>query len=166
MAIYPHKESLTPNLCDDFKADLEKLALDKHKNEYEKQAIQFLLDTKTCLQIFNNGTKTGEHGTSYKYTIRIGKAYQRGESFELTDGFCGSINDYENKKNLTAYGVLAYFSMYAYDNRWFSPDDVYDEFGEMKPSQAKAIFDEQQNTRKILSFLYTENELEQLSEIK
>lgn len=167
MSHYPHKESATTNLCEDYKADLEKAALREAQanSEYQAQAIKFLLDTGTRLEIFKTGSHESDIGLQDVYTIRIGNAYKK-ESFELTDCFKNSVNATSKGNKLTPYDVLAYFSIYAHGDNFYSPDDVYESYGEMKPSQAKAIFEEQQNTRKILNMLYTEKQLEALSEIQ
>lgn len=166
--LYPHNESQTPNLCEDYKNYLESEAKNNaaKNSEYEKQAIDFLLNTKTYLSVIKTRTIRDEIGNRDVYMIRIGRAYNRDENYELTDQFKGSVNDCQNGKFLTAYDVLAYFSMYCHDSGLYDTDDVYQEYGEMKPSQAQAIFDEYQKTRKVLSYLFSDDQLEQLSEIQ
>lgn len=157
--IYPHNEAKYLYLKASYREELEAAALKKVANrEYQSQAIQFLIDTGTYLDVACLYTEDRRD----VYCVKIGKP---GREYVLFQDFKQSIYATEKHERLTAYDVLAYVSMYTH-RVYDTADDVYDSFGDMSPSKCQAVLDEQNRCHRILSALYTQEQLVQLSEIQ
>jgi hypothetical protein len=119
-------------------------------NDYELQARRFLTKFNLTLEAKRQGIKcppwgdckkTGKHihGDGYLITIKRTGADAHNDmrtgliSFE----FWNSLHAVETGESPTSYDVLACISNDI--NMPVSPDEIYDEFGGMKPSQAIAI---------------------------
>lgn len=138
-------------------------------DEYIKQAKKFLKNTNTKLNIefdsfgFMNWDEK-KHTSQRRAIFKCNLVNVNGQyMFEYGDSI---HNTYKNNEDLephkvqkpSAYDVLSCLSVGHYE----SPDDVYEMFGEMKPSQAIAIYEED----RALQNLFTELQLEELSEIQ
>lgn len=132
--------------------------------EYQMQALNWLKRNGVSLLITKTGTESGSHGKcdTYSVTIRVNKS--ESSSREILPKFYNSVVDSEKFIFLDAYSVLAYISMYVYSD-YETVDDVYDELGEVKPSQAIAIFEEFNRINRYLHKYFTPDQLEALSEI-
>jgi len=100
--------------------------------------------------------ENGIHGEKYRVKIRR----TTGSRQSITFPFWNSQAAMENGEELTDYDVLACLSSEA--NMPTDPDQVVEELGEMKPSQAIASA----NFAKRLQAFFTERELEALSRIQ
>lgn len=131
-------------------------------DEYEEQANKFLKDFGLKLKAVHKGDMCPPwkspcdhmHGDRHEVTI------SRADGKSITFDFWNSVADVEEGKTLTNYSVLACISSDAQGPT--NPDEVYEEFGDMKPSQAIAI---SEFAKKLQAF-FTEKEIEALSEIQ
>ena len=131
-------------------------------DEYNKQAQAFLdtFGVKLKVDMRNdkcppwNHTGGCQHGDHYRVTLR--KADKRSLSFD----FWGSIVDMQNHKDPTAYAVLTCLGIDVQAPT--DPDEVAEEFGDMKPSEAIAIA---KFARRLQRF-FSEEEVQELSEIQ
>jgi hypothetical protein len=129
--------------------------------EYEKQAQEFLTKYNLTLKAAFKGDKRPPwddnkhiHGDRYRVTIK------RQDRKSISFDFWNSFNDSQNSKRPTSYDVLACISSDAYMPT--TPDEVVEELGDMKPSQAIATA---KLAKKLQSF-FTESELTDLAEIQ
>ena len=129
-------------------------------NEYEQQAQAFLTKYGLTLKATVSDTKrptftkAGEdHGRHYHVTIA------RADHHAIRFDFWGSIADRDTGKPTGAYDILSCLS--ADVRAPTDPDEVADEFGDMKPSQAVRIA----NFAKRLQAFFTAPEIDDLSEI-
>lgn len=134
-------------------------------NEYETQAKNFLV--KHGLLFTANmrnekspvwGREGEEHGDHY--VVMLTRLRPNGQPMSLSFDFWNSINAREKGEELTAYAVLAAISSDAHCST--DPDEIAEEFGDIKPSQAIAIAD----FAKRLQAFFTEDELADLAEIQ
>ncbi len=129
--------------------------------DYEAQAKRFLDKFNLSLKVAFKGDKCPPwddarhiHGDRYRVTIK--RQDRRSISFD----FWNSLNDKQNGERPTAYDILAAISSDA--TMPTDPDQVVEEMGEMKPSQAIAVA----KFAKKLQAYFTEEELEKLAEIQ
>lgn len=101
-----------------------------------------------------------ERGQRHKYKITLRKGEPGVDCQELSFPFWDSIANFGVGKQPTAYDVLACISLDALSPT--DPDEVVDEFGEMKPSQAIAVAE----FAKKLQAFFTRDELKALGEIQ
>ena len=140
--------------------------------DYEMQAEQFLKRYNLTLQIRRGPDKcppwddnSHTHGDQHLVTIRSAPA-RRGRNPEnpgamsVSFPFWNSLNDKASGKNPSDYNILACVSSDAHSPT--DPDEVADEFGEIKPSTAFAVAER----AKELQAFFTEQELDALAEIQ
>ena len=128
---------------------------------YEQQARDFLGAFGLTLNIAFKGDKcppweilcNASHGDRYRVTLR------RKDSKSISFDFWNSWKDSHEGKRPTAYDVLACISSDAYAPT--DPDEVAEEYGDIKPSQAIAVA----KFAKRLQAFFIDDELEALSEI-
>lgn len=137
-------------------------------NEYEKQAKKFLKNTNTELNInfdsfgfmnWDEKKHTSQRRAIFKCTLINHNGtyiFDYGDSIHNTFKNNPDLKPHKVQKP-SAYDILSCLTVRYYE----SADEVYEEFGEMKPSQAQEIFEEGQNLQK----LFTEVQLEELNEI-
>ena len=132
----------------------------EHK-DYEAQAQRFLDDFSLTLRVAFKGDKCPPwdeeryiHGDRFRVTIK------RKAGKSMSFDFWNSLHDAQHGNPPTAYNILSCVSSDAQNPT--NPDDVFEEFGEMKPSQAVMIA---KFALKLQSFFSSE-ELEALSEIQ
>ena len=144
----------------------------KKLSEYEEQAHQFLVHYNLTLSIRRGPDKcppwddsSHTHGDHYLITIRSAPA-RRGRNPEspglmsVSFPFWNSLNDRANGKSPTDYDILSCVSSDAQSPT--DPDEVAEEYGEIKPSIAIAVAER----AKELQEFFTELELDALAEIQ
>lgn len=129
--------------------------------DYEAQAQRFLDKFNLTLKAAFKGDKCPPwddskhiHGDRYRVTIK--RQNRQSISFD----FWNSLSDKQDGKRPTAYDVLSCIGSDA--QMPTDPDEVVEEMGEMKPSQAIAVA----KFAKKLQAFFTEDELEKLAEIQ
>ena len=132
-------------------------------NQYEKQAKKFLEKHGLTLTLAHKGDRCPPwtpkpckhvHGDRYRVTLRR----KSGEA--LSFDFWGSLTEKEKGLHPTEYNVLA--ALGADASAPTDPDEVYEEYGDLKPSQAQAIA---RFARRLQTF-FSDKELEALMEIQ
>jgi len=130
------------------------------ERQYEQQAESFLTEHGLSIRMAFKGDRcppweTGlcTHGDRYRITIK------RVTGTSISFDFWNSQADMQTNKRPTAYDVLTCISSDAFSPT--DPDEVAEEFGNMRPSQAIAIA---RFATKLQAF-FDEEELEALSEI-
>ena len=141
-------------------------------SEYEKQAQTFLKRYNLTLHIRRGPDKCPPwdnashiHGSHYLVTIRSAPS-RRGRNPEnpgamaVSFPFWNSLHDKANGKGPSAYDILTCVASDAHSPT--DPDEVAEEYGEIKPSIAIAAAD----GAKELQAFFTERELDALAEIQ
>jgi hypothetical protein len=143
------------------------------RTDYDKQAQEFLnrfgltvkaaFGTSKCPP-WDEHKHGCTHGDQYRVTIkRIGadRVYYKGEPGprSISFDFWNSYADMRANKRPTAYDILACISSNAYAPT--DPDEVSEEYGGVKPSQAIAVA---RFARRLQDF-FSEGEIEALAEI-
>lgn len=133
------------------------------RNEYDTQAELFLSKFGLELRSAFKGDRCPAwdddkhiHGNRYRVTIRR-KAERRSVSFDFWDSYTDAR---DGKTTLRPYNVLSSVSSEAHMPT--NPDEVVEELGEMRPSQAIAAA---KFAAKLQAF-FTEEEMESLAEIQ
>ena len=144
----------------------------KESSEYEEQAQAFLQRYNLTLSIRRGPDKCPPwedkchtHGIHYLVTIRSaptrrGRNPESPGAMSVSFSFWGSINDRANNKTPNVYDILACVSSDAHSPT--DPDEVVEEYGEIKPSVAIAIAER----AKELQIFFTDLELAALAEIQ
>ncbi len=136
--------------------------------DYEGQAQEFLARFNLTVKAAFKGDKCPPwedkdcmHGDRYRVTVKrsLGKAGGRNLSTSISFDFWNSVNDMQAGKSPTAYNILACISSDA--SMSTDPDEVVEELGEMRPSQAVTVA--KFATR--LQAFFTKEEIEALAEI-
>ena len=140
--------------------------------DYKKQAEDFLKQYNLTLRIRRGEDKcppwdTGSHthGEHYRVTIasapaRLGRNPENPGAMSVSFPFWNSLRDRANSKRPSAYDILACVASGAHAPT--DPDEVAEEYGEIKPSMAIAVAEQ----AKDLQAFFTERELDALAEIQ
>ena len=143
-------------------------------NEYEAQAERFLKKFDLIIMVAFKGDKCPPwddskhiHGDRYRITIKRARLLEWKEAITknhptrkaISFDFWNSLRDHEEGDRPTSYDILACISSEA--TMPTTPDEVYEELGDMKPSQANRIA---KFARKLQDF-FSEPEIEELVEI-
>lgn len=140
----------------------------RREHEYETLAQRFLDNNHLILRATFKGDKCPSwcdgtkhiHGDRYRVTIKRDGTGAIPLTNSISFDFWNSLNDAQEGKKPTAYTVLACISSDV--SMPTDPDEVVQELGEMKPSQAIATA----KFAKRLQGFFRDKEIEELSEIQ
>jgi hypothetical protein len=158
MKTYPYTNiEVTTNYGEDLIADIL-----KNRDEYEKQALNFLINTQSVLEVYPTGKQSmpwdgdGIERNTCTFFLKTSKG-----SYSSMFGL--SLFDTQEGITIpTAYNILACL------NPFMDCDNVADftaEYGYDKPSEALRAFELCKAEAKALQKMYTPSELELLAEI-
>jgi hypothetical protein len=144
----------------------------RNLSEYEEQAQAFLKKYGLTLSIRRGANRcppwddaSHTHGDHYGVTIasapaRRGRNPGNPSAMSVSFSFWNSLQDRVIGKSPSAYDILACMASDAHSPT--DPDEVAEEYGEIKPSTALAVA----TRAKELQAFFTEQELDALAEIQ
>lgn len=135
-------------------------------NEYEQQAIDFLIKTNT--NISKSFIKNGYHFDNDEHKRDIWAITIENKKHSYTFMYGNSLaesvknNPYQKPKEPSDYNILACLTC---DDYWGNVDDFAGELGYKKPSEAIRVYERVLDEIKNIKKLFTDDELELLREI-
>lgn len=160
MKVLPFNNATSTVVCGE---DYKQQILDRASGEYEREALEFLFDTDSCLTLVCLGRKSmpwdaeGITRNCVHFTLCRGAISYSGE-------FGLSLNDSKKGKQYpSAYDILTCMNpCMSSDNL----DDFASDMGCEKPTEAIRLFDACKKESAALLAMYDDNELERLSDIQ
>ena len=133
--------------------------MSKYITEYDMQANNFLALTETTLEITRDEVVEKWGWYRWKYSCKLRRGHKT-----YTFPFFDSAANYEENKRPSKYDILACLDTYDYIYRL---EDFASEFGyDMEDKETKRTYNACMRQSKKLHGLFTDEELEMLSEIR